>query len=92
MKKYLFILPVLLILSAAFLGTASAYTGAYAPTSNMIGYWKMEGSSTDTSSNANNGTDTDVSYVTAPSGMYGSVASFNGTTSKIFTNVSGYSA
>lgn len=42
-------------------------------------YYKFSGNSND-SANSNNGTDTDISYVT---GKYGQGADFNGTTSKI---------
>ncbi len=45
----------------------------------LISYWKLDGDSND-AINSNNGTDTNVSYI---SGKIGQSASFNGTTSKI---------
>jgi len=47
---------------------------------NLQGYYSMNGDSVDGSGNGNDGTDTDISYVT---GKIGQAASFNGTTSNI---------
>jgi len=51
-------------------------------TDNIIGYWKMEGDSTDATGNGNNGTDTTITYSTG-NGKIGQGAGFNGTSSKI---------
>lgn len=48
---------------------------------NTKGYWKLNGNSNDSSSNANNGTNTDITW--SDNGRFGQCASFNGTTSKI---------
>ncbi len=51
--------------------------------SSLAAYWRFEGDSTDAVVlNANNGTDTSITYSTA-NGQYGRGAGFNGTTSKI---------
>lgn len=45
---------------------------------NLKGYWRLEGDSTDSSGNANNGTDTSITYNTA-NGVFGQGAGLNGT-------------
>jgi len=48
----------------------------------LIGYYRLEGNSNDSSSGGHNGTDIDITY-NAASGKFGQGANFNGTTSKI---------
>ncbi len=50
-------------------------------TTNIIGYWKMDGNSND-SVGSSNGTDTSITYSTA-NGVINNGAGFNGTSSKI---------
>lgn len=57
-------------------------TYTYIPTTSTVGYWKLNGNSNDSSTSANNGTDTSITYSTANS-VFGQGAGFNGTTSKI---------
>lgn len=56
--------------------------GEFIPTSGIVGLWHLNGNSTDSSGNGNNGTDTNVTYSLA-NGKFGQGAGFNGTTSKI---------
>jgi hypothetical protein len=48
----------------------------------LVGYWRMEGNSSDSSGSGSNGTDTTISYGTAY-GLFGQGATFNGTSSLI---------
>lgn len=68
---------------ATFTGSISS-PYSYTPWANTMGYYKMNGDSTDGSSNWRNWTDTSMSYV---AGRFNQCASFNGTTSSILFNM-----
>lgn len=53
--------------------------------SDLAAYYHLDGNSNDATSNANNGTDTNITYGAA-NGKFGQGALFNGTTSKIDIN------
>lgn len=59
-----------------------ATLGEYIPNANTKGYWKLNGNSTDSSGNGNNGTDTSITYSQA-NGRFGQGAGFNSSSSKI---------
>ena len=56
--------------------------GEFWPQANLVGLWHLNGNSTDSSGNGNNGTDTDITYSIA-NGKFGQGAGFNGSTSFI---------
>lgn len=56
--------------------------GEFIPQAGLVGLWHLNGNSNDSSGNANNGIDTDITYSLA-NGKFGQGAGFNGTTSKI---------
>ena len=63
--------------------------GEYLPNSNTKLLLHLNGNSTDSSGNGNNGTDTDITWV---DGKFGKCASFNGSTSVIQTPFTGMTA
>lgn len=58
------------------------YIGEWNPQSNLVGLWHLNGNSTDSSGNSNNGTDTNITYSLA-NGKIGQGGGLNGTNSKI---------
>lgn len=60
--------------------------GELRPQTGLVGLWHLNGNSTDTSGNNNNGTDTAITY-SQTNGKFGQGAGFNGSSSKImFSN------
>lgn len=59
--------------------------GVLPPSTDMAGYYQLEGNSNDLSGNGNNGTDANITYGLAY-GKFGQGASCNGTTSSIIAN------
>lgn len=52
------------------------------PTTNLVGYWKLDGDSSDATGNGHTGADTTMSYSTT-NAVINQAGTFNGTTSKI---------
>lgn len=63
--------------------------GEFWPQSGLVGLWHLNGNSNDSSGNAYNGVDTNITYSLA-NGKFGQGAGFNGTSSKIVANAPDY--